>query len=148
MTRSDDNLAVLEELAGMGVRLAIDDFGTGYSSLAYLQRFPVNVVKIDRSFISGIGDDVNDTAIITAIIAMAQGLRLKVVAEGVETPAQLDMLKSLGCDQYQGYFYSAAVPAGDFAKLARDASVGHKGSGPVDPNLTQSKLSVLRVRER
>jgi len=117
MTRSPENIAILERLAGMGIRLAIDDFGTGYSSLAYLQRFPINVVKIDQTFIAGIGDDANDTSIVTAIIAMAHSLRLKVVAEGVETARQVAFLKAHGCLAAQGLYYSAAVPAADFVAL-------------------------------
>jgi diguanylate cyclase (GGDEF)-like protein/PAS domain S-box-containing protein len=117
MTRSPENIAMLERLAAMGIRLAIDDFGTGYSSLAYLQRFPVNVVKIDQSFIAGIGDDVSDTSIVNAIIAMAHSLRLKVVAEGVETARQVVFLKSHGCLAAQGLYYSGAVPADEFIAL-------------------------------
>jgi EAL domain-containing protein (putative c-di-GMP-specific phosphodiesterase class I) len=117
MMRSPENIAMLERLAGMGIRLAIDDFGTGYSSLAYLQRFPVKGVKIDQSFIAGIGDDVNDTAIVTAIIAMAHSLRLKVVAEGVETARQVTFLKAHGCLAAQGHYFSPAVPASQFIEL-------------------------------
>ncbi|NRF68051.1 EAL domain-containing protein [Aquincola sp. S2] len=117
LTRSDETLALLGRLAAMGIRLAIDDFGTGYSSLAYLQRFPVKVVKIDRAFVAAIGDDAGDTAIVTAIIAMAQGLRLQVVAEGVETDAQAAFLKSRGAFAVQGWLFSPAVPAAQFAAL-------------------------------
>jgi diguanylate cyclase (GGDEF)-like protein/PAS domain S-box-containing protein len=117
MTKSPENIAMLERLAALGIRLAIDDFGTGYSSLAYLQRFPINVVKIDQSFVAGIGDDANDTSIVTAIIAMAHSLRLKVVAEGVETARQVAFLKAHGCLAAQGLYFSAAVPAAQFLAL-------------------------------
>ncbi len=148
MSDPEESVGILEQLSKMGVLVSVDDFGTGYSSMSYLRRFPIDKLKIDRSFINELSTRPDDLSIVQAIVSLAHSLRLKVVAEGVETPAQLDMLKSLGCDQYQGYFYSAAVPAGDFAKLARNASDGRKGSETVDPNLTQSKLSVLRVRER
>jgi diguanylate cyclase (GGDEF)-like protein/PAS domain S-box-containing protein len=117
MQPSEDNLASLERLSEMGVQLSVDDFGTGYSSLAYLQRFPIHALKIDRSFVSGIGQDPNDTAIVTAIIAMAQSLHLKVVAEGVENIAQVAFLKSRGCLAAQGFFYSTPLSAEAFAEL-------------------------------
>jgi EAL domain-containing protein (putative c-di-GMP-specific phosphodiesterase class I) len=119
MQRSEDNVSTLKQLSDMGIKLSIDDFGTGYSSLAYLQRFPVDALKIDRSFISGIGQDSNDTALVTAIISMAQSLRLKVLAEGVETAEQIEFLRTHGCLSAQGYYYSAAVAADDFTELLR-----------------------------
>jgi diguanylate cyclase (GGDEF)-like protein/PAS domain S-box-containing protein len=117
MMQSADNIATLEQLADMGVELAIDDFGTGYSSLTYLQRFPVDALKIDQSFVGGIGRDASDTAIVTAIIAMALSLRLKVVAEGVETAEQAAFLKARGCLAAQGYYFSRPVPADAFVEL-------------------------------
>jgi diguanylate cyclase (GGDEF)-like protein/PAS domain S-box-containing protein len=117
MMYSQENVTALGRLARMGMRLAVDDFGTGYSSLAYLQRFPISVLKIDRSFVSGIGMDPNDTAIVSAIIAMAESLQLKVVAEGVETADQAAFLKSHGCFAAQGYYYSKALPAEQFSEL-------------------------------
>ncbi len=119
MQRSEDNVATLRRLSAMGVKLSVDDFGTGYSSLAYLQRFPVDALKIDRSFVSGIGQDSNDTALVTAIISMAHSLRLKVLAEGVETPEQISFLRSHGCLSAQGFFYSEAVSAEAFTDLLR-----------------------------
>jgi diguanylate cyclase (GGDEF)-like protein/PAS domain S-box-containing protein len=109
--QSQENLAMLEELARLGVRLAVDDFGTRYSSLAYLQRFPIHALKIDQSFVGGLGQDTNDAAIVTAMIAMAHSLRLAVIAEGVETAEQAAFLKAKGCEAAQGYFFGKPVPA-------------------------------------
>jgi diguanylate cyclase (GGDEF)-like protein/PAS domain S-box-containing protein len=120
MARSAENMAALESLAALGVGLAIDDFGTGYSSLAYLQRFPVSVLKIDRSFTDGLGVEAGDTAIVTAIIAMAHSLRLAVVAEGVETAEQARLLKAHGCEAAQGFHFSRAVPPAQFVRLLAD----------------------------
>jgi len=117
MQRTEDNIAMLRRLSSMGVKLSIDDFGTGYSSLAYLQRFPVDALKIDRSFISGIDQNSNDTALVSAIISMAHSLHLKVLAEGVETPEQIRFLQSRGCLSAQGYYYSQPVSAKEFTAL-------------------------------
>jgi len=91
----------MKRLVGIGVHLVIDDLGTGYSSLSYLKTFPIHALKIDRSFMQNVMTDSDDVAIVTAIISMANGLKLKVVAEGVETVAQLEFLRSLGCDEAQ-----------------------------------------------
>jgi EAL domain-containing protein (putative c-di-GMP-specific phosphodiesterase class I) len=122
MKGSKDNIAALKQLSAMEIQLSVDDFGTGYSSLAYLQRFPVHALKIDQSFVRGIGTDSNDTALVTAIIAMAKGLNLKVMAEGVETAHQAEFLQSHGCPVAQGFYYSKAVSAQAFSDLLQSAS--------------------------
>jgi diguanylate cyclase (GGDEF)-like protein/PAS domain S-box-containing protein len=114
--------AVIEELKEMGVRIAMDDFGTGYSSLAHLKRFPIDTLKIDRSFISDLPGDAGNMAITDAIIAMARTLHLTVIAEGVETRPQFELLRRLGCDEVQGYYFSAPVPKDEAAVLLREAS--------------------------
>ena len=116
-------MAVLEELAALGVRISVDDFGTGYSSLSYLKHFPVNMLKIDKSFISDVTTDPNDAAITAAIVAMGHALELRVVAEGVETEAQVQLLRRLGCDLIQGHFVSRPMTANDFARYLRQKGV-------------------------
>ena len=100
----------LRALKALGIRLAIDDFGTGYSSLSYLRRFPVDILKIDRSFVSGVGDGSQDSVLTEAIVMLARTLQLKVVAEGIEQPAQLAFLRELGCDLGQGYYFARPLP--------------------------------------
>ncbi|MDO8589261.1 MAG: EAL domain-containing protein [Armatimonadota bacterium] len=119
---------VLRDLKSMGVRLAIDDFGAGRASLNYLKRFPVDVVKIDRSFVRDLTTDPNDAAIAGAVVAMAHSLKLKVVAEGVETLEQLDFLRSLNCDEMQGYFVSRPVRPAAFADLLMEPVAAVIGS--------------------
>jgi diguanylate cyclase (GGDEF)-like protein/PAS domain S-box-containing protein len=110
-------IAILSQLKNLGVKLAIDDFGTGYSSLSYLKRFPVDVIKIDRSIVAGIGQDSGDSAIVSATIALAHALGLKVVAEGVETAEEVAELRTLGCDFGQGYYWWRPQLAKETAKL-------------------------------
>jgi EAL domain-containing protein (putative c-di-GMP-specific phosphodiesterase class I) len=111
------SIRALQELKEIGVRISIDDFGTGYSSLAYLKRFPLNELKIDKSFVMGVDTDADNAAIVIAIIAMARGLGLSVCAEGVETKSQLALLKRHACDECQGYLFSKPVPAETFSKM-------------------------------
>jgi diguanylate cyclase (GGDEF)-like protein/PAS domain S-box-containing protein len=113
MSDSRDSVQVLDNMKKYGVRLSVDDFGTGYSSLAYLKRFPLDALKIDRAFISHITTDQGDATIAKAIINLAHSLRLKVVAEGVESQAQLDFLRANDCDEMQGYFFAAPMSAAD-----------------------------------
>ncbi len=125
MADADRSAVVLSELKALGVRLDIDDFGTGYSSLSRLQHFPVDRLKIDRFFISRLDTDVETREIVRIIVMLAHGLGLKVVAEGVETKVQADMLKDLGCDLAQGYLYSRPVPAETIEQLlSNDRATG------------------------
>jgi diguanylate cyclase (GGDEF)-like protein len=119
MSDPEESIKILEQLSEMGVLVSVDDFGTGYSSMSYLRRFPIDQLKIDRSFLSEMTARSDDASIVGAIVSLAHNLRLKVVAEGVETVAQLDLLKTLGCDQYQGYQFSPALPAAEFEALMR-----------------------------
>jgi EAL domain-containing protein (putative c-di-GMP-specific phosphodiesterase class I) len=113
-------IRTMGELKRMGVKLSIDDFGTGYSSLSYLRRFPVDVLKIDRSFVRDITSNEDDAAMVSAIIELARGLRMRVIAEGVETEAQLDYLKRRGCDEVQGHVYAQAASRQDVEAMLRN----------------------------
>ncbi|MGA7935394.1 MAG: EAL domain-containing protein [Kovacikia sp.] len=112
--------AMLKDFQTMGVHISLDDFGTGYSSLGYLKKFPLNTIKIDRSFIQELTTDANDAAIVTAVIALGRGLNLSVVAEGVETREQLELLRSLGCQEMQGYLFSKPLPAEDATQFLQN----------------------------
>ncbi len=128
MQTDESIISVLSELRGMGVRLSIDDFGTGYSSLSYLKRFPINTLKIDRAFIQNLTIDREDSVLVKAIIAMAHGLGMEVIAEGVEEVEQLEFIKRYDCNLVQGYYFSKALPADEFS-----AYISHviKSSGEV-----------------
>lgn len=120
MADVDRAIFILRELKALGVTLSIDDFGTGYSSLSYLKRFPIDVLKIDQSFVNDISVDTDDAAIVSSIISLAHSLRLLVIAEGVETQSQLNYLRENGCDQMQGYFFSRPIPAQDFEQMCAE----------------------------
>ncbi|MDP1896910.1 MAG: EAL domain-containing protein, partial [Sulfurimicrobium sp.] len=120
MQHAETTEQTLGVLRDMGVRLSIDDFGTGYSSLSYLKRFPINKLKLDQSFVRDIISDPDDAAISSAIIALAHGMKLEVIAEGVETESQLSFLRSHGCDAIQGYYFSRPVAPDQMEQLLRD----------------------------
>ncbi len=126
MKHPEDVAAILNKLAGVGVSISIDDFGTGYSSLAYLKHFPVHSLKIDRTFVQNIFFDRGDAAIVRAVIALAHGLGIKVVAEGVEDEAQFEFLRNLGCDYAQGYYHSHPMPADEITRLLMPYSVARQ----------------------
>lgn len=117
MQREEETVTMLHLLRAQGIRLAIDDFGTGYSSLSYLKRFPIDVLKIDKSFVDDLPFDADDMAIVTAIIAMGKALGFQILAEGTERIEQIEFLKERGCTVYQGYFKSPPLPAREFVKL-------------------------------
>ena len=119
MHDADINLGTLSALHRMGVELSLDDFGTGYSSLAYLKRFPVGKLKIDRSFVHDLETDPDDWAIASTIVSMGRSLRLTVLAEGVETSEQLAQLRKMGCDMAQGYHFSRPLLAAGVADMLR-----------------------------
>jgi diguanylate cyclase (GGDEF)-like protein len=146
MSDPDESTRILRELSSMGVLLSVDDFGTGYSSMSYLRRFPIDRLKIDRIFISEIDSSPEDASIVRAIVSLAQTLNLKVVAEGVETSAQLEFIQQIGCNEYQGYYFSRPVPAAEFERLVRERRAAEPPLGNDDLNLTQSKLAVYRGR--
>ena len=119
MQEGQETIQTLEALGRHGVRIAVDDFGVGYSSLSYLKRFPIDTLKIDRSFVRDLPHNADDVSIVQTIIAMAQSLKLEVVAEGVETDEQLQFLRALGCDLVQGYLFSAPAPAEEITRSLR-----------------------------
>jgi diguanylate cyclase len=119
MTNPEESARVLQELSEMGVLVSVDDFGTGYSSMSYLRRFPIDKLKIDRGFVKDLMTRAEDASIVQAIISLAHSLRLKVVAEGVETSEQLASLRAMGCDEYQGFHFSPPVSATDLGELMR-----------------------------
>ena len=126
MTHARKTISILKRLKGLGIRISVDDFGTGYSSLAYVKRFPIDVLKIDRSFVIDIITNPVDAAITTAIIEMAHSLDVRVVAEGVETVEQLDFLRERGCDEIQGYYFAPPLPASEISKLLLNGNTSFK----------------------
>jgi diguanylate cyclase (GGDEF)-like protein/PAS domain S-box-containing protein len=121
MKRAESAASVLQTLRGRGVQVAVDDFGTGYSSLSYLRKFPIDALKIDQSFVRQITTSPNETTIVTAVISMGRSLKLRVIAEGVETQEELAFLQAHECDEAQGYYFSRPVPAQQFVKLLETA---------------------------
>lgn len=144
MSDPEESIKILERLSEMGILVSVDDFGTGYSSMSYLRRLPLDKLKIDRSFISEIAARPDDASIVQAIVSLAHSLRLKVVAEGVETAAQLEFLRNLACDQYQGYFFSKPLPASEFEALMRSDQANRRAFMQSDAMRTHSKLAAYR----
>ncbi|HEV2702381.1 MAG TPA: EAL domain-containing protein [Steroidobacteraceae bacterium] len=144
MTNPEESARILEQVSRMGVVVSVDDFGTGYSSMSYLRRFPIDKLKIDRSFIKDLMTHPDDASIVQAIISLAHGLRLKVVAEGVETAAQLQLLRSLNCDQYQGFQFCAALPADDFGAMVQTWQREADAASDQEAARTNSKLANCR----
>jgi EAL domain-containing protein (putative c-di-GMP-specific phosphodiesterase class I) len=140
MHDAEASAATLQLLSTMGVHISIDDFGTGYSSLSYLWRLPLDKLKIDRSFVRELLSNPDDVAIVKAIISLAHSLRLGVVAEGVETLEQLEHLRELGCDQYQGFYCSPAVPPDAFVALIKRLRAEKPALTEADMLRTQSRL--------
>ena len=126
----DNAIAILRNLKALGVHISIDDFGTGYSSLSYLRRFPIDVLKIDQSFVNDLTVDPDDAAIVVSIISLAHSLRLQVIAEGVETAEQLAFLRARGCDQVQGYYFSRPLAPEAFERMFQE------GSRLLDPEIS------------
>jgi EAL domain-containing protein (putative c-di-GMP-specific phosphodiesterase class I) len=120
MKRAESTESILRTLRARGVQLAVDDFGTGYSSLSYLRKFPINAIKIDQSFVRQIATVPDETTIVTAVISMGRSLKLRVVAEGVETLEELEFLQAHDCDEAQGYYFSRPVLPQEFAKLLKN----------------------------
>jgi EAL domain-containing protein (putative c-di-GMP-specific phosphodiesterase class I) len=131
---------MLKRLKAIGFRLAIDDFGTGYSSLSYLHRFPIDILKVDRSFISNLGDARDNGKIVAAILALADSLGITVVAEGVETEHQLDCLKRLGCKFAQGFYFAKPKPSAQIEPLLLT-------DFPDVPKIPENMLDVLSLAE-
>jgi EAL domain-containing protein (putative c-di-GMP-specific phosphodiesterase class I) len=126
MQESEKAIAMLQAMREMGIRITMDDFGTGYSSLSYLKRFPISSLKIDRSFVAEVLSNADDAEISRAIIAMAHGMKLKVVAEGVETAEQLEFLRREGCDEAQGYYLARPMPAEEFSRWFQTRGTGDR----------------------
>ena len=126
---TETTIAALSHLKDLGVRLSIDDFGTGYSSLSYLSRFPLDELKIDRSFVIDFDKSENDASLVIAIISMAKSMRLHLVAEGVENALIWDKLRALECDEAQGYFMSKPIPAREFSAWARTWNARYQLAG-------------------
>jgi len=143
MSDAEESILILEAISSMGVLVSVDDFGTGYSSMSYLRRFPIDKLKIDRCFVEEMTRRPEDASIVRAIISLAHSLHLKVIAEGVESSEQLSLLAELGCDQYQGFFFSPALAADKFVALVRQAQANQPSSEEDEAERTHSKLAAL-----
>ena len=151
LIRDDDAaLAVLHQLRAIGVRIALDDFGTGYSSLSYLQRFPFDKIKIDRCFVTDIGEPEGSASIVEAVVNIAAARRMTTTAEGVETEAQRELLRALGCSEMQGYLFSAPKPAADVRQLLLAHQQGPEAASPAVPKRkpVASRPDAVRVIPR
>jgi diguanylate cyclase (GGDEF)-like protein/PAS domain S-box-containing protein len=137
MRQAEDIIKTLRGLKAMGIKLSVDDFGTGYSSLSYLKRFPLDTLKIDQSFVRDIPDEPDAAAIVGAVIAMGHALKLKIIAEGVETRGQMDFLRTMGCDITQGYYFSHAIAHEEFVRLLERG---------IAPETMRQKASAIEMR--
>ncbi|HXW73454.1 MAG TPA: EAL domain-containing protein [Steroidobacteraceae bacterium] len=143
MSDAEESIVILESISRMGVLVSVDDFGTGYSSMSYLRRFPIDKLKIDRCFVEEMTRRPEDASIVRAIISLAHSLHLKVIAEGVETPEQLALLTELGCDQYQGFYFSPALIPAQFVALVRRSNSEESKLSDDEAAQTHSKLAGL-----
>ena len=143
MESTETAIQTLKELKSMGVRISIDDLGTGYSSLSYPKCFPIDTLKIDRSFVRDVTSDPDDKAIINAIIALARSLNLEVIAEGVETIQQLVCLHEQGSDGMQGYLFSPPLPIDSLTQLLKEGKISKPGGS--SPNAPIGNVTVLRA---
>jgi diguanylate cyclase (GGDEF)-like protein len=148
MSDAEESILILEAISSMGVLVSVDDFGTGYSSMSYLRRFPIDKLKIDRCFVEEMTQRTEDASIVRAIISLAHSLHLKVIAEGVETSEQLALLANLGCDQYQGFYFSPALSSAQFVALVRQARAGQPSLTDEEAARTHSKLAGLKRSRR
>ena len=146
MSDAEESIQILEAISRMGVLVSVDDFGTGYSSMSYLRRFPIDKLKIDRCFVDQMTRRPEDASIVQAIISLAHSLHLKVIAEGVETPEQLALLKELGCDQYQGFHFSPALEPTQFLAFVKQSRADARSLTDDEAARTHSKLAVLAHR--
>jgi diguanylate cyclase len=140
MSNPESSVVILEQLSQMGVVVALDDFGTGYSNMSYLLRFPIDRLKVDSSFVGGMTNDPHSMLIVKAVVSLAHSLRMKVIAEGVETMAQLEQLRSLGCDQCQGFLFGRPAPARAIEAELRARAAGATAAS-LDPGSTCARLA-------
>ncbi len=142
MVDSEESLEIMQRVRKLGVRFAIDDFGTGFSNMGYITRFAVDRIKIDRSFISRCDVDENSRAVTAAIIALAHSLQIEVIAEGVESEQQVQMLRQMSCDQAQGYFYSRPLKLADMQHFSHTQSSRTSASHRTTPFRLQTACSI------